>query len=71
MLVLLYSSVAGTCKENVCPILLIVISGLFSCSSGDPLTSQLSEPAVVLQLKVAVDPSVAFTDVGMLMKAGI
>lgn len=71
MLVLLYSSVAGTCKENSFPILLIVISGLSSCSSVDPLTSQLIEPAVVLQLKVAVDPRVAFTDVGVLVKAGI
>ena len=71
MLVLLYSSVAGTCKENIFPTLLIVISDLSSCSSVDPLTSQLIEPEVVLQLKVAVDPRVALTDVGVLVKAGI
>ena len=71
MLVLLYSSVAGTCKENMLPTLLVVISGMFSGDNSDPLTSQPGWPVVVLQLKVAVDLSVALTDVGVLTKPGI
>ena len=71
MLVLLYSSVAGTCKENILPIVLVVISGIFRTDNSDPLTSQLIAPSVALQLKVAVDPRVALTDVGVLVKAGI
>ena len=69
--VLLYSSVAGTCKEYILPALLVVIFGVFSCDNGDPLTSQPGWLVVTLQLKVAVDPSVALTDVGMRTKPGI
>ena len=68
--VLLYSSVARTCKENVLPTLLIVISCVFSSVNSEPLTIQEIVPVVALQLKVAVDPSVVLTDVGVLMKAG-
>ena len=67
--VLLYSSTAGTCKKNVLPILLIVISGVFSSVNNEPLTSQPTAPIVALQLKVAVDPSVALIDVGVVIKA--
>ena len=67
-MVLLYSSVAGTCKENIPPPLLIVISGLFSIDN--PLTSQLRWPAVALQLKVAVDPRVALIDLGVMTNSG-
>ena len=67
--VLSYFSVAGTCKKYVFPMLLVVISGAFSTDKGDPLTIQLHwRPVVVLQLKVAVDPSVALTDVGVVRK---
>ena len=67
-MVVLYSAVAGRCKENIPPPLLIVISGLFSIDN--PLTIQVRWPAVALQLKVAVDPSVALTDVGLLINSG-
>ena len=67
----LYSSVAGTCKEDTLPTLLVVISCLFSSDKSDPLTCQPITPVVELQLKVAVDPSVALTDVGVLTKPGI
>lgn len=69
--VLLYSSVAGTCKNDRVRFPLVVIFGSFSFVKSDPLTSHASVPEVTLQLKVAVDPSVVFTDVGMLTKAGI
>ena len=69
--VLLYSSIAGTCKKKILPILLIVISGVFSSVSNEPLTSQPTAPVVALQLKVAVDPSVALIDVGVVIKAGL
>ena len=64
----LNSSVARIC--NVLPLLLISIFGAFRCVSGDPLIIQTIMPVVALQLKVAVDPSVALTDVGVLTKAG-
>ena len=51
--------------------LLVVISVSFSSVIGDPLTIQPSKPVVALQVKVAVDPSVALTDVGVVMKAAI
>ena len=70
-LMLLYSSAAGTCKEDTLPRVLAVISGLFSCCNCDPLTSQTIEPTVTLQLKVAVDPRMALNDVGVLTKPGI
>ena len=69
--VLLYSSVAWTCKKNVLPTALIVISCVLSSVNSDPLTVQSIVPVVALQVKVAVDPRVALTDVGVLMKAGI
>ena len=68
--VLLYSSVAGICKVKARPILVALISSAFSSVNSDPLTSQKIVPVVALQLKVAVDPSVALTDVRVLMKAG-
>ena len=45
----------------------------FTLSSGnvDPPTSQPRAPLLTLQLKMAVDPSVALTDVGVLVKAEI
>ena len=68
---LLYFSVAGICKQNVGPTLLVLMSVLsvFSCVNSDPLTIQTTAPAVALQLKVAVDPSMALTDVGVVTKA--
>ena len=69
--VLLYSSVAWTCKENVLPTLLIVISCVLSSVNSEPLTLQSIVPVVALQLKVAVDPRVALTDAGVVTKAGI
>jgi len=51
------------------PSLLVVISLVFSSGNVVPLTIQIVPPLVTLQLKVAVDPSVALTDVGVLMKA--
>ena len=71
MSMLLYSSVAGTCKENIPLTVLDIISGLFSCDNCDPFTIQPITPVVALQLKVAVDPNVALTDVGVLIKTGI
>ena len=67
--VLLYSFVTGTCMDSVFPIPVVLISGVFS--SVDPLTIHTIIPALALQLKVAVDPSVALTDVGVLTKAEI
>ena len=63
MLVLLYSSVARTCKEVMLPTPLVVTFGLFT--EDEPLTSQEKWPIVALQLKVAVVPRVALTDVGV------
>ena len=67
--VLLYSSVAGICKTNVFPALLVIISVVLNPVKSDPLTIQTTIPLLALQVKVAVDPSVALTDVGVLMKA--
>ena len=49
------------------------ISDWFSSVNRDPLTSQsyVTLVALALQLKVALDPSVALTDVGVLVKAEI
>ena len=69
--VLLYSSVAGICKANVLPSLLVIISLVFSSGNVVPLTIQIVPPLITLQLKVAIDPSVALTDVGVMMKAAI
>ena len=65
-IVLLYSSVAGTCTKNVLPRKPIPIPPVLSSDKSDPLISQPTRPPVALQLKVAVDPSVALTDVGVL-----
>ena len=65
--VLLYSSVAGTCKTNIFSTCLAVISAALSSDKSDPLSIQATTPVVALQLKVAVDPSVALTDVGVLI----
>ena len=67
--VLLYSSVAGIYKEVT--VGLTVISVLFSSCNVDPLTIQLIEPLLALQVKVGVDPSVALTDVGVMMNSEI
>ena len=68
--VLLYSSVAGIFKEVV--VGLIVISEvLFSSSNVDPLIIQPMKPLLALQVKVAVDPSVALTDVRGMMNSEI
>ena len=66
--VLLYSSLAWTCKKEVLPTPWVVISGVFSCVNSNPLTSHanVAVGALVLQLKVAVEFSVALTDVGVL-----
>ena len=63
-----YSSLAGTCKTEVLPTFWAVISGVFSSPNSDPLTTHANVPvgALVLQLKVAVEFSVALTDVGVL-----
>ena len=68
--VLLYFSVAGTDRENVRPTCVAVISGAFISDNKESLTIQATVPVVRLQLKVAVDPSVELTDVGVLIKAG-
>ena len=68
---LLYFSVAGTCKKDVFPILSVVIFGAFSCDNSDSFTFQPRWPVVALQLKVAVDPRVALTDVGLRTNPGI
>ena len=69
--VLLYSTEAGTFKKDVLPLELTVMYGVLSSLNGDPLTLQSIAPAVTLQLKVAVDPSVALTDEGVLTNAAI
>ena len=69
--VLLYFSVAGTCKENIVPMLLVLRSGKFSCVNRNPLTSQPITPVVALQLKVALDPSVVLTGVGVVTNSAI
>ena len=66
---LLYSSVAGIDKKI--PVGLALISTLSSSNNVDPLTIQLIEPLLALQEKVAVDPSVALTDVGGMMNSEI
>ena len=55
--------------------LLVFKSVMFMCANSsvnnESLTVQPIVPEVALQLKVAVDPRVALTDVGVLTKAGI
>ena len=60
---------AGIYKEVT--VGLTVISVLFSSCNVDPLIIQIIEPLLALQVKVAVDPNVALTDVGVMTKAGI
>ena len=70
---LLYSSLAGTCKKEVLPTCRAVISGVFSSANSNPLTSHSNVPvgALVLQLKVTVESSVALTDVGISTNSAI
>ena len=70
-LVLLYSSVAGMCRKDVLPTWLAVIFGAISSGNRDPFNIQATTPVVVLQLKVAVDPSVALTDEGVETNAAV
>ena len=56
---------------NVLPTLSLLISLEFSSVNSNPLTIQPTKPLLTLQVKVAVDPSVALTDVGAMMKAEI
>ena len=53
------------------PTLLVVISLRFNSDNSDPLTIQPTKPLLALQVKVAVDSSLALTDVGVMMKAAI
>ena len=53
------------------PALVVAISLVYSSVNSDPLTIQAITPVLALQLKVAVDPSVAMTDVGVMMRAAI
>ena len=69
--VLLYSFVADKLIKCVPSTKLVFISVRFSSVNSDPLTLQSIVPVVALQVKVAVDPSVALTDVGVVTKAGI
>ena len=46
------------------------MSGAFSSDNCDPLTCQVTMP-ITLQLKVAVDPRVTLTDVGVLTNSGM
>ena len=69
--VLLYSSVAGTYRKNESPTWLAVISGLDISDNNEPFIIQATTPVVVLQLKVAVHPIVALTDVGVLTNSTI
>ena len=69
--VLLYSSVAGTCKTDVIATWMNDISCLVISVNRVPLTIQPITPVVALQLKVVADPRVALTDVGVLIKAEI
>ena len=70
-LVLLYCSVAGMCRKDVLPTWLAVIPEMLSSDNRDPLTIQATTPVVALQLKVAVDPRVALTDVGVETNAAV
>ena len=69
--VLLYSSIAGTYKRNVFRARLSDISCAFSSDNCDPLTCQVTMPVLTLQLKVAIDPRVTLTDVGVLTNSGM
>ena len=69
--VLLYLTTAGTVKQNVVRTWEAIISGRFSSDNCVPLTLQLTTPDILtLQLKVALHPSVALTDLGVLVNTG-
>ena len=59
------------CKNLVFPPWFVVIFGALTSDNTDPLTCQPIIPVVALQLKVAVDLSVALIDVGVLTKPKI
>ena len=69
--VLLYFALAGIIRVDMIPAFILFISGVLSSGNVDPLTNQVIEPLLALQVKVAVDPSVVLTDLGVLMKAEI
>ena len=70
--VLLFCSVAEMCRKNFCPTWLAVISEVYlSSNNKDPLTIQTTTPVVALQLKIAVDPSVALTDEAVEINAAV
>jgi len=71
--VLLYSFLARMHKKELLPTCRAAISGVFSSVNNELLTSQttLNLEALVLQLKVALDPSVALTDVGVSTNSAI
>ena len=54
---------------DVLPVKLAVIYVVFSSDNSDPSTIQPMKPLLALQVKIAVDPSVALIDVGVLMKS--
>ena len=56
---------------DVLPTWLVEIFGAFRSDNRDPLTSQAITPVVTLQMKVAVDPSVTLTDVGVETNAAV
>ena len=70
---LLYSSLARTCKKEVLPTCRAAVYGVFSPVNSAPLTNHANDPvgALVLQLKVAVEFSVALTDVGISANSAI
>ena len=53
------------CRKDVLPTWLAVIFGAFTSVLRNPLIIQPISPVATLQLKVAVDPSVALTDEGV------
>ena len=69
--VLLYSSIAGTCKKNIRLTCSAVISGLGASAKSELFIFQATTPVVALQLNVAVDPSVALIDAGVLTNSAI
>ena len=70
-LVLLYCSTAGMYRKDAYPTWVMEIFGVFRSNNRVPLTIQTITPVVTLQLKVAVDPSVALTDEGVETNAAV
>ena len=56
---------------DVLPVILAVISVVFSSDKSVPSTIQPIAPLLALQVKVAVDPSVVLIDMGVLIKSEI